>query len=247
MQLQQEWITSIVPELRRYCVKISGSAWEADDLVQETVVRLIRTLEQAPERPLSRAYAYRTALNLWRDHCRKQKRAPAPLEIGHAELVASGDTPLAARELLEQLAERLSPFAFVAVLLADVFDFTARETASMIASTEGAVQVALSRARKKLRTLASAEGGKPHVQPPRPGADEAGAGGSLLEAVLDGFRKRNPKTIYEAYLRLTQGGVQLQTIRSFGGRYYFTFEDPDGNVLMITSDWEQDAMPSASK
>lgn len=238
MQPQHDWIASILPELRRYGMKITGSAWEADDLAQETAIRLMRALEQAPGRPLSRAYAFRVSLNLWRDRCRKLQRTPETLENGQFELAASVESPLAARELLEQLAERLPPFAFVAVLLADVFDFTARETASMIASAEGAVQTALSRARKKLRALASEGYGVKLSQAPRKRAGESAADSLLLEAVLDGFRRRSPAAIYEAYLRLSNGGMRLQTIRSLCGRFYFTFEDPDGNVLMITSDWE---------
>jgi RNA polymerase sigma-70 factor (ECF subfamily) len=113
----------------------------------------------------------------------------------------------------------------------DVFDFTAKETAHMIASTEGAVQVALSRARMRLRDMADmARGEEPKVRPAGAAPDPV-----WFEAILNGFRKRNPKAIYEAYLRLHEGGVRLRGLRSMGGRLFFTFQDPDGNLLMVST------------
>jgi RNA polymerase sigma-70 factor (ECF subfamily) len=58
-------------------------------------------------------------------------------------------------ELLELLAERLPPRMVVIILLMDVFDFTAKETAELISSKETTVQVTLGRARTRLRRMAN--------------------------------------------------------------------------------------------
>ncbi|QYR20263.1 hypothetical protein KZ483_20875 [Paenibacillus sp. sptzw28] len=57
----------------------------------------------------------------------------------------------------------------------------------------------------------------------------------FFEAVLEAFRRRQPSAIQEAYLSLISSGTRLQGIRALGGKVYFTFQDPDGNVIMVVS------------
>jgi hypothetical protein len=53
--------------------------------------------------------------------------------------------------------------------------------------------------------------------------------------VLEAFRLRNPSAIQEAYFSLISSGGRLQTVRALGGKLYFTFQDPDGNLLMVSA------------
>jgi hypothetical protein len=53
--------------------------------------------------------------------------------------------------------------------------------------------------------------------------------------VLEAFRRRHPAAIQEAYLSLVAAGGQLHGIRVSTGKLYFTFMDPDGNVLMVSA------------
>ncbi|QYR20264.1 RNA polymerase sigma factor [Paenibacillus sp. sptzw28] len=145
--------------LLRYCRQMTGSDFEAEDLVQETILRLLKINAERPEQEVSFRYACRAARNLWIDRTRRMARlAMVPfLE----ETVPSAERPshaeLNVREHLEELAWRLPPKPFVILLLMDVFDFTARETAALLGGTEVAVQVALSRARSRLQGMK-----KPH-------------------------------------------------------------------------------------
>ncbi|MBD0382288.1 RNA polymerase sigma factor [Paenibacillus sedimenti] len=226
-------IESIRLDLTAYCRAIAGNSWEADDLMQETVLRLMKVLQEEPDRKLSKSYLYRIAANLWRDQYRKQKRRPIePLEQEHLEFTQHHDTRYETRELIEMLAHRLSPKHLVILLLMEVFQFTAKETASFLLSSEGAVQVALSRARSKLKTWS----GNWETEPRRYlQAGEAPLDSAAFEAIVNGFRAHDAKAIYSAYLSLQGQGIRIHAIQRVGGKLFFTFQDPDGNLLMVNS------------
>lgn len=77
-----------VPELRRYCMKLAGSAWDGEDLLQETMIKAQRRFRRGPERELTKPYLYRIAANAWFDICRRRKIAFLPETLadqsGHA-------------------------------------------------------------------------------------------------------------------------------------------------------------------
>lgn len=226
------WIEETRPALRAYCLSLTSHNWEADDLVQETIMRLLNVRQRDPQKVLSRSYAFRIARNFWIDQRRKLQRLGPNLSGDTLdEWACTHDSTLHTHELLDSIARLLNPKAVVVLLLMDVFQFTAKETAQLISSTEGAVQVALSRARSRLRAFAEiVKGSERHQRSPDSVPDPA-----WFEAILDGFRNRNPKTIYRAYLRLCEGGVRIRDLRSARGRLFFTFEDPDGNLLLIST------------
>ncbi len=250
-----EWLDAMRQPLLRYCLQMTGKRWDAEDLVQDTMVRLIKARTERPEQVVGFRYACRTAHNLWIDNCRRAKRVTVVAQTDAAEQVTdsgkmseglyhlhtsadSGHAAMDVREHLEELAWRLQPKPFVILLLMEVFDFTAKETAAWLGGTEVAVQVALSRARSRLQSLSRLThtdgyvGGKP--------ADTVASGQApiltaFFEDVLKAFRRRHPAAIQEAYLSLVAAGGQLHGIRVSTGKLYFTFMDPDGNVLMVSA------------
>src|SRR5262245_30269214 len=61
------------PDLFRYCRRLTGNVWDAEDLVQETLARGFSTLSQLVyklENP--RGYLLRIATNLWIDTVRRR-------------------------------------------------------------------------------------------------------------------------------------------------------------------------------
>jgi len=138
------------------------------------------------------------------------------------------DVSLSTRELLEMLAERLPSRLAVILLLMDVFDFTAKETADLIGMRDGAVQVALGRARRRLRSMAQdVSSGQfvPAFSLPDP---------IRFDALVDAFRRRDPESMIKAYLGLSRVGIRLSGLRQADGRLHFTFTDPDGNRFQVT-------------
>lgn len=136
-------------DLYRYCRHLTKSPWDAEDLAQDTLARAFATLGQmgtAPPNP--RAWLLRVASNLWIDRIRRLRRE-VPLVDEVAEPSASPD-PRETREAAGTLLGRLSPQERAAVVLKDVFDFSLAEAADTLATTVGAVKIALHRARGKL-------------------------------------------------------------------------------------------------
>ena len=66
------------PELFRYCRHLTRSAWDAEDMAQETLARAFVTLgliEEQPDNP--RAWLFRVASNLWLNRARQVHELPA--------------------------------------------------------------------------------------------------------------------------------------------------------------------------
>ncbi len=153
------------------CYRLTGSAADADDLVQETFVRAI---ERPPARTDKswRPWLVRVAMNLGRDLLRRRKRQryagpwlPAPIETGdeaalpsYEPALAAGQTTEGRYDLLESVSfaflialEALTPQQRAVLLLRDVFDYTVRETASALGLSEMNVKTTHHRARRAMR------------------------------------------------------------------------------------------------
>ncbi len=155
------------PGLYRYCRSLTGSVWDGEDLVQDTLLRGFAKLGEISQ-PIThpRAYLLRIASNLWIDKIRR----PDPKQ---PETSASADDPssrLEVRDAARELISQLSPQERAAVVLKDVFDFRLEETAEILGTTVGTIKTALHRGRDK---LATPDAGPPPVRP--------------SDAILDGF------------------------------------------------------------
>lgn len=139
---------------------MTGSAAEADDLVQETFRRALETPPSDLARDL-RPWLMRVALNLSRDALRTRKRRayvgpwlPSPIETEHG-FEASLAGPDARYSELESVTfaflialETLSGTQRAVLLLRDVLDYSVEETAQALALSEANVKTTLHRARK---------------------------------------------------------------------------------------------------
>lgn len=192
--------------LQMYCLGLTGSVWEAEDLAQDTWFKVFNRLTQAPgEQTLSKTYLYRIAKNTWIDHCRKNKLAPGALPD---ELDLAAAPPVDSFELaaaLETLIAELPPRQRIILLLMDVLRYSAAETARLLNSTEEAVKAALHRARQRLGRLRS-----------RLAADSTPAAASrkavqvdeqIVKAYLEAFQHKNPYAL--ASLLNDQAGIDL--------------------------------------
>lgn len=146
--------------------RITGSAADADDVVQETFVR---ALERPPEVRADgwRGWLARVAANLSVDALRRRRRQgykgpwlPAPIETGDAatapgyEIVSPELTTEHRYDLMESVSmafmlalEHLTPRQRAVLILRDVFDYTVAEAASALDMTQANVKVTHHRAR----------------------------------------------------------------------------------------------------
>jgi RNA polymerase sigma-70 factor (ECF subfamily) len=149
-------------DLHRYCRRLTGNLWDAEDLVQESLLRAFSRLGQVHHEVRNpRAYLLRTATHCWIDSLRRRETereaqdglpAPASPDVGPGLLRDAGSA----------LLGRLAPQERAAVLLKDLFDFRLEEIAELLGTTAGAVKSALHRGRERLReTEAEARAPRP--------------------------------------------------------------------------------------
>src|SRR6478736_2054112 len=141
--------------LHAYGLKLTGSVWDAEDLVQETLLKGFAMIGRGdlhgPGSPVAdtRAYMFRTATNLWIDAQRRRAREQAILAEPQAQPApAPAEAVRAAGE--HQLANA-APQERAAVILKDVFEFSLEEIADQLRTTVGGVKSALHRGRAALK------------------------------------------------------------------------------------------------
>jgi RNA polymerase sigma-70 factor (ECF subfamily) len=203
------------PALHGYCRRLAGNVWDAEDLVQDTLLRAFGHWGvTAPAIRNPRAYLLRTATNVWIDTLRRRRREPRAGDASPDELAAP-ETSATVREVRDagsQLLQRLSPQERAAVLLKEGFDMTLEEIAELLATTTGAVKAALHRGRSRLHE-AEPEPDSPRALPSPALLDrfieryEARDVPGLLELLLDGATAENLGNSYHVGLDSAEGGV----------------------------------------
>jgi RNA polymerase sigma-70 factor, ECF subfamily len=184
-------------ELTGYCYRMLGSAFEAEDAVQETMLRAWRSLDRFEGRSALKSWLYRIATNVCFDQLNGRERRARPMDLGPAQEPLFENlaelpevtwiTPLPTPDELAEQRETLR-LAFVAALqhlppkqraaliLCEVLKWQASEAAELLETSVASVNSALQRARA---TLATAETTAPDELD-----DEARA---LLERYVEAF------------------------------------------------------------
>ncbi|MET8825595.1 sigma-70 family RNA polymerase sigma factor [Streptomyces sp. NPDC004610] len=175
-----EAFTAVMPRLRRRLLALTGNPHDADDLVQETYLRLSR---RARSRTLVRqqqpyAYTCAAALNLLRDlwrHPSRQERCTDRLpERGWDGGFARREAEAVATALLRGLSAKEA----AAVILIDIEGLTHDAAARRLGAHRGTVQRNRMRGLAKIRaTLDAYEPAAPSVSP-APGAEPGPAAGT---------------------------------------------------------------------
>ncbi|MNK49167.1 ECF RNA polymerase sigma factor SigG [compost metagenome] len=136
-----------------YCLTLTGSKWEAEDLVQDICLKALPVIQGVKYHENTKAYLFRAARNQWIDQMRRQKvfdRKIADLQYElNLECLADVDRDDVSF-VMRLVLKHLSPLQRCVFLLRDVLSYTSREVADKLNMTEGAVKSALYRARTAL-------------------------------------------------------------------------------------------------
>jgi len=177
-------------ELVAYCYRMLGSIHDAEDLVQETMLRAWKARDRYdPTRASVRTWLYRIATNLCLSALEGRARRPLPSGLGApsedpgAPLTPALDVPWLEpfpdarfdmgtradmRLALVAAMQLLPPRQRAVLMLRDVLEFSAAEVAAQLGTTVAAVNSALQRARAALADTGAAaevpEPGDPMVR-----------------------------------------------------------------------------------
>jgi RNA polymerase sigma-70 factor (ECF subfamily) len=145
-------------ELEIHCYRMLGSPHDAEDLVQETLLRAWRSLDRFERRASVRTWLYRIATNACLDELDARPRRPAPVlpyPDDRLEEVAPAVYDPAARYALREGMElalltaiqQLPGRQRAVLILRDVLGWTAPEVAALLDTSVAGVNSALQRAR----------------------------------------------------------------------------------------------------
>ncbi|ANM29609.1 hypothetical protein ABI59_08495 [Acidobacteria bacterium Mor1] len=221
-----EAVASLRPRLHRYCSRMLGSPLDGEDAVQETLAKGFYNLPELREPRDLQAWLFRIAHNACIDELRRRRSKREESIEGEPEGAPREDPVLRGQELeqaLRLMVHRLPPKERAALVLKDVLEFSLREIAGIIDSTEGGVKAALHRGRGK---LADAQ----HQPAPEPSRLEP-ADRALLEQYATRFQARD----WSGLVELLRSDARLEVVEifdshghdGFTSRYFFNYSRLD--------------------
>jgi RNA polymerase sigma-70 factor, ECF subfamily len=159
-------------ELTGFCYRMLGSPFEAEDAVQETMVRAWKGLDRFEGRSALRSWVYRIATNVCLDMAKGRERRARPMDLGPArepvfenlamrpettwlEPVPADPAEVALERDTIRLAfvaalQHLPPRQRAALILCEVLRWQASEAAELLDTSVASVNSALQRARATL-------------------------------------------------------------------------------------------------
>lgn len=150
-------LTDHIPSLRRYARVLTGDAWAADDLVQDTLERACSKWRLWVAGSDLRAWLFTLMHNVFINQARRsirQANAGATVNIDDVENeLAAPEAGTAQGMDLQRCLLRLPEDQRVVLLLVSLEDMSYEEVAKITAVPLGTVMSRLSRARARLREL----------------------------------------------------------------------------------------------
>jgi RNA polymerase sigma-70 factor (ECF subfamily) len=141
-----------------YLARLTGDRDRAEDLAQETFLRLVRGAGRYVERGLLRAYLYRIATNLARSEARRarRRRLLAPLLHPADALAPPSSAGLLRDELHRQVAAAVAALPLrwrVPLVLHEIEGWPYAAVAAQLGLREGTVKSRIHRGRERLRRM----------------------------------------------------------------------------------------------
>ena len=144
-------VQQIHTRLLEYCMSVTGSPWDAEDLAQDACLKAMPVLTGRLSHDNPEAYVKRIAKTTWIDHLRRKRRSEVGWETWMSRDSLQETYPVELEPALHLAVRVLSPLQRTVLLMMDVLGYRTSETARELRMTEGAVKAALRRARNTLK------------------------------------------------------------------------------------------------
>ena len=146
-----------LPRLRRYARALTGDATRADDLVQDTLERVLAKLDLWQPGSDLRAWLFTLMHNLFVNQIKARRPADSALDEALDIPVSGGQMEaMTARDIHAALARLPEPLREV-ILLVGLEQFGYGEAAQVLGVPVGTVMSRLSRARERMRHMLAGE------------------------------------------------------------------------------------------
>jgi RNA polymerase sigma-70 factor, ECF subfamily len=157
-------LIAVLPRLRRFARGLTGSATEADDLVQAACERALARQHQFQEGTRFDSWMFRIVQTIWIDQIRardvrKEDTEVAEERLGSDEPVRRVEARLALDEV-RRAVDRLPADQRTALLLVTVDGLSYSEAAEVVGVPVGTIMSRLARARVALQLHLEAGGGR---------------------------------------------------------------------------------------
>jgi RNA polymerase sigma factor (sigma-70 family) len=181
-----ELVEELRPELHRYCARMTGSVFDGEDVLQETLAKAYYALGQMMEPPNLKPWLFRIAHNTAMDFLRRSERKNVELvpEVPERAEPQELDVDLTLVEAALTVFVELPPVQRGALILKDVLGHSLEEVAGTLGISVGAVKAALFRARANVARTPHAA----FAQSARPPSEQEQA---TLRRYVELFNDRN--------------------------------------------------------
>jgi RNA polymerase sigma-70 factor (ECF subfamily) len=145
--------------VRKFILASVKNRWVADDLIQETFLRVLQNLPKMRDQAKLSAWIFRIAANLCQDHFRSARRNLIPFDHDNAGEVPGNislDKQIEQYQLslwVQDLVSRLPDSLCQVVMLCDIKQESCQEAADYLGISVENVKVRLHRGRKQLKAL----------------------------------------------------------------------------------------------
>jgi RNA polymerase sigma-70 factor, ECF subfamily len=146
--------------VEKVIVALVRDEWAAEDLTQETFVRVQGHLADLKDPAKLSSWVFRIAYNLCQDHFREKGKSLTTDSSDHEESEIAEESSTEKQFDQHQMGEcvrheidRFPESLRAAIILSDMLEFSHREMADILGITVENVKVRVHRARKKLKTL----------------------------------------------------------------------------------------------
>ena len=203
-QLLLRTLTELRPRLHRYAARMTGSAVDGDDVVQEVLVKALESPPEIDSFSLLERWLIRVTHNAAIDSLRQRTRQAAGLAAEELEMIMDPNASVDAGDVaLVSLRTfmRLPALQRSTVIFKDVLGYSLDEVAEFTGSTVPAVKSALQRGRARLLEL-----GREPDDAPLPSLDER------ERRLLAGYAERFNARDFDAVRAMLADEVKLNLV-----------------------------------